>query len=192
MNKAELLLKRRNHRGDARSYVINFLSNFSEYARFMREFVPIRAEKQDVLQVAMRAYIIGMAACLETFFRDLYLHLLERDPHFAQRALALNPRRDRDAAIDRYVAEGVPVSELAAAQVSFQSAEAIDRNFSIFFTNETFFEALADFELICAIPSVNKAGTGPDEAFCGMAGPTRSDICVASRICPRWQFEDRN
>jgi hypothetical protein len=40
MNKAELLLQRRKHRGNARDYVINSLLNFSQDARFMREFCP--------------------------------------------------------------------------------------------------------------------------------------------------------
>jgi len=57
VRKAELLLQRRNHRGDARSYVINFLPNFSQYARFMRKFLPIRHGERDLVQVAMKAYI---------------------------------------------------------------------------------------------------------------------------------------
>jgi hypothetical protein len=44
------------------------------------------------------------------------------------------------------------------AQVSFQSAEAIDRNFSIFFSAKPFLETLDDFELVCAIPSAQHRG----------------------------------
>jgi hypothetical protein len=165
MKKSELLLQRRQHRGDARGSVLNFLLNFSQYARFMREFLPMRAEKHDVLQVAMKTYIIGMAACLETFFRDLYLSILERNPSLTQQVLGANPRRDGNAAIQRYLGEGVPLSELAAAQVSFQNAESIDRNLSVFFADKTFFKALGDFELLCAIPRAKKPGLAQMKLF---------------------------
>jgi hypothetical protein len=158
VNKDELLLQRRAHRGETRGYVINFLLNFSPYARFMRNFLPLPVDNQDVPQVAMKAYLIGMAACIETFFRDLYLHILERNPDLIQQALASNSRRDSDAVITRRIANGVPLSEIVAAQVSFQSGDAIDRNFSIFFPGSTFFGALDDFELDCAIPSADKPG----------------------------------
>jgi hypothetical protein len=165
MKKSDLLLQRRQHRGDARGAVLNFLLNLSQYARFMREFLPMRPERNGVLQVAMKSYIIGMAACIETLFRDLYLSVLERDAGLIKKALSTNPRRDSDAAIQRYLDDGVPLPELAAAQVSFQNAESIDRNLSVFFIHSTFFEALGDFELLCAIPSVNRPGLARMKLF---------------------------
>jgi hypothetical protein len=118
----------------------------------------MRPERNEVLQIAMKSYIIGMAACMETFFRDLYLSVLERDAGLIRKVLTTNPRRDSDAAMQRYLDDGVPLPEFAAAQVSFQNAESIDRNLSVFFVNGTFFGVLGNFELLCAIPSANKPG----------------------------------
>ncbi len=165
MKKSDLLLQRRMHRGDARGAVLNFLLNLSQYARFMREFLPMQPERADVLQVAMKAYVIGMAACVETFFRDLYLSILERDTSQIQRVLAINPRHDGDAALQRYLSDGVPLPEIAAAQVSFQNVESIDRNLSVFFGCSTFFETLGRFEVLCAIPSANKPGLAQMKLF---------------------------
>jgi hypothetical protein len=118
----------------------------------------MRPERNEVLQIAMKSYIIGMAACMETFFRDLYLSVLERDAGLIRKVLTTNPRRDSDAAMQRYLDDGVPLPEFAAAQVSFQNAESIDRNLSVFFVNGTFFGVLGNFELLCAIPSANEPG----------------------------------
>jgi hypothetical protein len=95
-----------------------------------------------------------MAASLETYFRDLYIYLLERDLSLVQKALDENGRRESPAAMSRYLADGVSGPEFAAAQVSFQSAEVLDRSFSIFFSDQSFFDVLDQFELACAIPSV--------------------------------------
>jgi hypothetical protein len=158
MNKAHLLKQQRLHRGDVDGFVLNFLLNYSAHARLIRTFLPPTEEKKDLLQAAIRAYVIGMAASLETYFRDLYLHLLERDPNLVQTALDVNGRRESVTAMSRYLADGVSPAEFAAAQVSFQSAEAIDRNFSVFFDTQLFFEVLGSFELMCAIPSMKRPG----------------------------------
>jgi hypothetical protein len=154
--------------------------------------LPIRTEKQDALQVAMMAYVIGMAACLEIFFRDLYLHVLERDPRLTERTLALNMRRDGDTAINRYLASGVAISEHAAAQVSFQSTEAIDRNFSKFFADRTFFESTGPLRTLLRYSLGEATRTSSDEALSMMARLTSPSICIASRICLRWQLKIRN
>lgn len=59
--------------------------------------------------------------------------------------------------LSRYLADGVPVEEIAASRVSFQNSEAINRNISIFFS-VPFFEILDRFEAACHIPSARKSG----------------------------------
>jgi hypothetical protein len=167
MNKADLLKQQRLHRGDAQGFVLNFLLNFSAHARLMRTFLPPTEEKKDILQAAMRAYTIGMAASLETYFRDLYLCLLERDPNLVQKALDVNGRRESVTAMSGYLADGVSTAEFAATQVSFQSAGAINRNFSVFFETGPFFDVLDRFELVCAIPSVKRPGLAQLKLFPG-------------------------
>jgi hypothetical protein len=166
MNKSDILKQQRLHRGDARSFVLNFLLNFASYARLMRTFLPAKTGKEDIFRAAMRAYVIGMASCLETYFRDLYLHLIQRDPVALQRALQANGRRESLSTIARYIADGLTEEEIASVQVSFQNAESIDRNFSAF-VGQSFFDVLDQFEVLCAIPSVNKPGLANLRLFPG-------------------------
>jgi hypothetical protein len=158
MKKADILKQRKLHRGDPEELALDFLLNYSAPARLMHSFLPPRQGKEDILQAAMRAYIIGIAACTETFFRDLYLYMLKLDPGSVPRALAQNGLRESPRNMPQYIADGLSAEEFASAQVSFQSAEAIDRNFSIFFSAKPFLETLDDFELVCAIPSAQHRG----------------------------------
>jgi hypothetical protein len=157
MKKADILKQRKNNRGDPQEFVLSFLVSYSAPARLMHSFLPPTKGKKDILQAAMRAYIIGIAACVETFFRDLYFYLLKRNPSLLSQALNESNRKEPASHLPRYLAEGVSAEEFAASQASFQNADAINRNISIFFST-SFFEVLDQFELICEIPSARRTG----------------------------------
>jgi hypothetical protein len=159
MKKADILKQRKLHRGDAEALALNFLVNYSAPARLMHSFLPPKRGKEDILQAAIRAYIIGIAACTETFFRDLYLHMLQSTPGSVARALDENGLRESLRNLPQYIADGISAEEFASAQVSFQSAEAINRNFSIFFLAKSLFDQLDDFEIACEVPSAKRGGT---------------------------------
>jgi hypothetical protein len=152
MKKADILKQRELHRGDPRELVLNFAVNFSAPARLMHSLLPPRKGKEELLQAAMRAYVIGIAACTETFFRDLYFHLLKRNPGMLHRALNERNRKEPASRLPKYTAHGVSPEEFAAHQASFQNAEAINQNISIFFPSP-FFDTLSQFDPICDIPS---------------------------------------
>lgn len=157
MKKADILKQRELHRGDPQGFVLSFAVNYSAPARLMHSFLPPTKGKEDILQAAMRAYVIGIAACIETFFRDLYFHLLKCNSSLLLRALNESNRKEPASHLPRYLAEGVSAEEFAASQASFQNAEAINRNISIFFSTP-FFDVLDQFELICDIPSARRTG----------------------------------
>jgi hypothetical protein len=157
MKKADILKQREIHRGDPQEHVLRFMVNYSAQARMMHSFLPPTKGKEDVLQAAMRAYVIGIAACVETFFRDLYVDLLKRNPGLMQQALSASSRKAPASHLSRYVAEGVSAEEFAAFQASFQNAEAINQNISILFSIP-FFDVLDRFELVCDIPSARHSG----------------------------------
>jgi hypothetical protein len=157
MKKADILKQRELHRGDPRELVLNFAVNFSAPARLMHSLLPPRKGKEELLQAAMRAYVIGIAACTETFFRDLYFHLLKRNPGMLHRALNERNRKEPASRLPKYTAHGVSPEEFAAHQASFQNAEAINQNISIFFPSP-FFDTLSQFDPICDIPSARRSG----------------------------------
>ena len=157
MKKADILKQRELHRGDPRELVLNFAVNLSAPARLMHSLLPPRKGKEELLQAAMRAYVIGIAACTETFFRDLYFHLLKRNPGMLHRALNERNRKEPASRLPKYTAHGVSPEEFAAHQASFQNAEAINQNISIFFPSP-FFDTLSQFDPICDIPSARRSG----------------------------------
>jgi len=156
MKKADILKQRELHRGDPQAFVLSFVVNYSAPARLMHSFLPPTGGKEDVFQAALWAYVIGIAACIETFFRDLYFYLLKRNPSLLQRALNESNRRESANRLSRYVAEGASAEEFAAS-ASFQNAETINQNVSIFFSTP-FFDLLDQFELVCDVPSALRAG----------------------------------
>lgn len=151
MKKTDILKQRELHRGDPRELVLNFAVNFSGPARLMHSLLPPKRGKEELLQAAMRAYVIGIAACTETFFRDLYFYLLKRRPGMLQQALSEPNRKEPASRLPQYIAHGVSPEEFAAHQAAFQNAEAINQNISIFFPS--FFDALDQFDPICDIAS---------------------------------------
>jgi hypothetical protein len=157
MRKADILKQRELHRGDPQGLVLGFVVNYSAPARLMHSFLPPAKGKEDILQAAMRAYSIGIAACVETFFRDLFVFLLKRRPSLLQRTLNESNRKEPASRLPRYQAESVSAEEFAAHQASFQSAEAINQNISIVF-EAPFFDILDKFELLCDIPSSRTPG----------------------------------
>ncbi len=157
MNKADVLKKREIHRGDPEGLALNFLLNYSAPARLMRSDLPPKKGKEDLLQAAMRAYVIGIAACTETFFRDVFVFLLRHNPGLFDRALKESVRSEPAGRLKKYLAQGVSADEFAAA-ASFQNASNIDHNISIFFAGRTFFAVLDQFELVCAVPSAGNRG----------------------------------
>jgi hypothetical protein len=156
--RVDLLKQQKLHRGDSRRFLTNFLSNLSTYARTMRIAIPLAEEKPDILQTAIRSYIIGIAACLETYFRDLYLHTLERDPALLETALEQIKEKEALAALYRNLSDGMSFPEFAMSRATFQSAAEIDQHYSIFFKPRGFLDSLDEFEFLSLIPSVPRKG----------------------------------
>jgi len=159
MKKADILKQREVHRGDPQELVLRFAMNYSASARLMHSFLPPSRDKADLVQAAMRAYTIGIAACIETFFRDLYLCLLKRNPRLLQQLLTAGSGKAPASHLARYLAEGVSAEEFAVFQASFQNADAINKNISIFFSIP-FFDALDGLEIVCDVPSARQSGPG--------------------------------
>jgi hypothetical protein len=125
----------------------------------MHTIIPLAKEKKpDIFQTAMRSYIIGIAACLETYFRDLYLHTLERNPALLETALEQIKEGEKLATLHRNLSDGISFPELAMSRATFRSAEEIDRHYSIFFKPNTFLDSLDEFELICGMPAIDRPG----------------------------------
>jgi hypothetical protein len=107
VKKSEIFRQQEIHRGDPQGSVLSFLVNYSASARLMHSFLPPTKGKEDILQAAMRVYVIGIADCVETFLRDLDFYLLKRNPSLLERALHESNRRELASRLTTYPTEGV-------------------------------------------------------------------------------------
>ena len=150
----DILKQQKVHRGDSRKFVMNFLSNMSRHGRLMRLAMEVCDGKPEIFQTAIKSYIIGIAACLETFFRDLYVHTLEQNPGLLKAALEKISEKESLSTIYENLSDGLSFPEFALRRATFGSVEEIDVNFSTFSKPYGFLDTLNDFELHCGIPSI--------------------------------------
>ncbi len=137
----------------------------------MRLHLPPKKGKEEIFQAAMRAYVIGIAACVETFFRDLFVYVLKRNPGMVNRALKESVGSESAKRLPQYLAVGVSAEEFAAS-ASFQNADAINHNISIAFSGTTYFDLLDQVEVDCEVPS----GQQPGPAHLKLSSSWRDDL----------------
>lgn len=61
-------------------YLVNFLINFSQYARLMHKMLKEK-ENKDLIKVSTCQYLSSLVTCWETFFRDITVYITSIDSH---------------------------------------------------------------------------------------------------------------
>lgn len=140
-------------RGEVWGFLGNFLGNFARSARLMHRVIATLHDDQAVCKEAMRNYIIAMASCLETFYRDLYVYVLSQDEISLKRALADVRDKATLAEIHSLLAGGVSFSEIATGKATFQSISEIDSFMSKLFHPAGYLDTLQNYEHLCLVPS---------------------------------------
>ncbi len=156
MLRTEKLRARRASRGPAPQYLLNFLQNFACSARLMHAVLGGFRSQEDLVCQAIRQYLIGVTSCLETFYRDLYVALLEADKALFQRVLEGDKQGARRLAKLR-TSEPAEITnaELAAELAKFQNLSGIDSALSKVLAPSGYIAALDNRCFPCAIPSRN-------------------------------------
>lgn len=153
MNSFAFISDLKGTRGEAWGFLVNFLGNFGRSARLMHKVLAKLREDKVVCQEAMRGYIIAMASCLETFYRDLYVYVLSQDEVSLRRVLA--DVRDKATLVEIHslLADGLTFSEIVTSKATFQSISEIDSFVSKLFHPAGYLDTLQDYEHICLVPS---------------------------------------
>lgn len=140
-------------RGEKSVFLANFIINFARGARLMHKILPQFKNQEPIIQEAIRNYIISIASCLETFYRDIYVYVLSLDETILERVLPDLKTKTTIADIHSLLKDGVNFSEIAASEASFQSVAEIDSFMSKLFTPKSYFEELDTYSLDCLIPA---------------------------------------
>lgn len=155
MLRSDLIKNQKASRGGTQGFLLNFLVNFSQPAKLMHAMIPLLKGRHDLFQTAMRSYLIGMAACLETFYRDLYICVLDEDPKLLRSSLGQIKEKASLEEIHQLTVDGISFAELSASKAAFQNIDEIDRFLSTLFSHNGYLETLSEYDFVCAIPSRN-------------------------------------
>lgn len=156
MLRADLIKNQRASRGETQSFLLSFLVNFSNQARLIHALIPLLKDRRDLFQTALRSYIVGLAGCLETFYRDLFVCVLDKDPAMLKEVLGQIKEKATLEEMHELMADGISFAEIATSKAVFQNIEEINRYLSILFPQVGYLEALSTYDFICSIPSRNQ------------------------------------
>ena len=180
--------KRRANRGPDPHYLMNFLENFSRSAKLMHSTLREFRSKDNLIQEAIRQYIIGMTTCLETFYRDLYVALLEADEALFKLLFDGDKRGARLARMQAIEPDKISLRELAAELVKFQNLSGIDHALSEVLRPVGYVAALTACSFRCSLPArpaVNEFRLWPDwqRAFSSIFDQRHEFVHDANRAC---------
>jgi hypothetical protein len=165
MRGADFIQALRASRGKPTGFLSNFLSNFSEAAILMHKVLGPFQAKPHVRAQAGRGYLISMASCLETFYRDVVVYVLGKDEESLASILQDLREKATLAELHQVFRESVSFPEIAASRVTFQSLAEIETVMSRVFRPDGYLGALDKFELECLNPSKGRARLRLGELF---------------------------
>ena len=145
-------------RGEERAYLANFIVNFGRAAYLMHHTLAQFRERRALMQEATKNYVVSMASCLETFYRDFLVYVLSLDETTLERILPELKGKTTYGDIHSLLKEGLTFSDIAVAEARFQSLAEIDSFMSRMLFPKNYLEELSSFSLDCIIPSRGKRG----------------------------------
>jgi hypothetical protein len=170
MERTERLRSRRKNRASSPIYHLNFLCNFARSARLVHSSLKVFRADEDLLGEALRQYMISMTSCLETYFRDLFVALLEADKFLLQRLFERGKRAKQLAKLRATEPSDIPTAELVGELIKFQNLFGIDQALSEVLHPLRYVDTLTSTEFACIIPS-------------------RSPKLASLRLWPQWQSQ---
>ncbi len=114
------------------------------------------------LPESMRQYLIAMATVLETYFRDLCVHVLSTDASALARVEATSQFRRYRRAAAAIASGAVPIAEIAVGELKFQNIQELEESVSVVIGQPSYIAALSSFVFHCGVP----ARRAHNVAFC--------------------------
>jgi len=142
MKKTKFIKEWRATRGENYSYLSNFVSNYSVSALLMHKALSQFRNQDAIIQQSIRNYIISIASCLETFYRDLFNYVLSFDEATLERTLPELKAKPTYSDIHSLLQDGITFSEIAAAEANFQNIQEIDLLMSKLFYPHSYLDSL--------------------------------------------------
>ncbi len=134
-------------------YLENFFFSFFRATRLMHECIKSMSSNQNLVEEAKRNYIISLVSCLETFYRDLLIHILDKDKVKLENVMLKIKEKKTLLDIYKMLQEEIGFHEYVASHFKFQSIEEIEDVFSALFLPGGYLKAIGDHQHHCYILS---------------------------------------
>ncbi|MEC0234871.1 hypothetical protein P4H71_11085 [Paenibacillus kribbensis] len=133
----------------------NFVTNSSRYVIFMHEI--LQTESNDkLIMVPVSQYIVSLVTCWETYFRDLFVFLLEMDSEFLEDVVDLNNIQLNH---EELILNNVKPSEFVSKFFNFQNFQDTEQALSPLFENKDFFKTVSEYQRPFILINKRKIGT---------------------------------
>ena len=121
------------------------LANISQKACFMH-FI-LEKHNKDYVQISIYYYIVGLVSCWETYFRDMFLLIYEKDSDFSRQSSKYIEERNsiKKKDIVESIGNQVMYNEYLSTQISFQNLEIIENIFRLLFINHNFMDSIGEY-----------------------------------------------
>lgn len=136
-------------RKDSQWFLDNFLVNVSKAALLMRACTHFRAD-EILFQEAIRNYVIALVGALETFYRDLFVHLYRDKPTVVTSIVSKIRKKQKFDLTHSELNE----AEIASMIVNFQRLSDVNSALSpLIRKGSDYFEEISDFTSPFAVPT---------------------------------------
>lgn len=138
-------------RGVPTNYFLNFLQNMARAAILMHKVLDTCRNEECVIKEACRNYVIALASCMETFYRDLCLFVISNDDQVLKVILGEVREKATFADIHQILCDGATFPDIASSSLGFQNIEQIEASMSKIFPPKGYISSITEFELECLV-----------------------------------------
>lgn len=153
MKRRKLINELKTSRIKPSKYFENFLDSFSRATRLAHYIHRFFNHDQLLTAEAKRNYIIALASCLETFYRDLLVHVLSKDSSHLESLTAKIKEKKTLLDIYKMFEEKIEFHEYVASHFNFQNVEEIENAFGVVFLPDGYLRSLEQHRHSCYILS---------------------------------------
>lgn len=117
-------------------FATNFFINYAVTIACLDE--ALKCVPRHYHQELFRGHVIRSVSCLETFFRDLIIFILDSDPTTLKLVLKDIKQKHTLAEVQQILQEGISTSEIAVHNLNLQNIQGIQKVFSLFFPDNDY------------------------------------------------------
>lgn len=138
-------------------YHENFFKSFFRATSLMHTCLRLMNGDSNLIEEAKRNYVVSLVSILETYYRDLLIHVLDKDKSNLESVISNIKEKKTLLDISKMLQEEIAFHEYVASHFKFQSIEEVEEVFSPLFPPQGYLKTIEDHVHDCYI-----LGKSPD------------------------------